>query len=92
MELHFRHSLGQVTYHLDDVSLAHADYMRALQVSNAYPGFSDDPVDGFRHLLSDLTNYAEDFLKGPGEQFTRCAEQAAHLRSLPGFKRLPGSN
>jgi hypothetical protein len=73
LELHFRHSLGLVTYHLGELALAHTDYMRALAARNEYPGFSDDPLDGFRHLLHDLEHYAGDFLAGPGDEFRRCA-------------------
>ena len=40
--------------------------MRLLGVADqaAYPGFSDDPLDGFRHLRSDLERFAEPFLTG----------------------------
>jgi hypothetical protein len=75
LELHFRQSLGLVTYHLGGVSLSHGDYMRALGANNRYPGFSDDPLDGFRHLLHDLEHYARDFLSGPGDEFLRCARE-----------------
>ena len=72
LELHFRHSLGLVTYHVGAMSLRHVDYMRALKARNQYPGFSDDPLDGFRHLLHDLEQYASDFIDGPGDEFARC--------------------
>jgi hypothetical protein len=88
LELHFRHSLGLVTYHLGATSLSHSDYMRALKAKNQYPGFSDDPLDGFRHLLRDLERYAGDFLDGPGDQFAHCAHEAERFNALPGFKRL----
>jgi hypothetical protein len=81
LELHFRHSLG----------LSHADYMRALGVRGAYPGFSQDALDGFRHLLSDLTAQAGGFLAGPKAEFARCVEAAAHRNSISGFKRLSES-
>jgi hypothetical protein len=54
LEVHLRHSLGQVTYGWDGAAIAHADYLRGLGVTGAYPGYSDDPVDGFRHLAQDL--------------------------------------
>lgn len=88
LELHFRHSLGLVTYHVDGTKLSHSDYMHALKAKNQYPGFSDDPLDGFRHLLHDLEQYAGDFLDGPGDQFTNCVREAERLNALPGFKRL----
>src|SRR5579859_7549970 len=51
LELHFRFSLGLVTYHFDSVSLTHEAYMRALlgpRGGNEYPGYSNDPLDAFR--------------------------------------------
>jgi hypothetical protein len=83
LELHFRHSLGLVSYQIGDASLSHVDYMRCLDAHNQYPGFSDDPLDGFRHLLDDLERYGDDFLSGPGDDFLRCAEHpAAGKRSV----------
>src|SRR5688572_17765486 len=59
LELHFRHSLGLVTYKLGSVNASHELMMRALHVQgqNEYPGFSEDPLDGFRHLARDLERY-----------------------------------
>jgi hypothetical protein len=73
--LHFRWSLGLVTYHVRDVFLDHEGYVRALfglskvQGHNSYPGFSTDPLDGFRHLREDLERFGEVFLKGSDEEF-----------------------
>jgi hypothetical protein len=92
LELHFRYSLGLVTYHVSARSLTHVDYMGALKASNQYPGFSDDPLDGFRHLLHDLERHAGDFLDGPGDEFARCAREAERLNAVPGFKRLSESS
>lgn len=66
VELHFRWALGIVNYRIADQSLGHKEYMRLLGVADqaAYPGFSDDPLDGFRHLRSDLERFAEPFLTG----------------------------
>jgi hypothetical protein len=68
--LHFRHSLGIVTYSLADRSMTHQQYMRfaygGLGASH-YPGFSDDPLDAFRHLLLDLEQHGSDFLGGTDE-------------------------
>jgi hypothetical protein len=36
------------------LALSHADYLRGLGATGAYPGYSDDPIDGFRHLALDL--------------------------------------
>ena len=65
LELHFRTSLGVVTYRDGDDIVSHAGYMSHLAVKEAsYPGFSDDPLDGFRHLLFDLERFGDDFLAG----------------------------
>jgi hypothetical protein len=84
LELHFRHSLGLVTYRLGDLMLSHEDYMRAVlqgRGRSAYPGFSEDPLDGFRHLRHDLETLAQDFVSGSGQGFrTAVAWVAAHAR------------
>ena len=91
LEIHFRGSLGLVTYHLGDLSLAHTSYMRALlgkNGGNQYPGFSDDPLDGFRHLRHDLSHFCVDFLSGSGEEFGRYVIKAAEQEKIKGFKAL----
>jgi hypothetical protein len=80
LELHFRYSLGLVTYHIDSFSASHEAYMRELLGNaklNQYPGFSDDPVDGFRHLAHDLAIYGQDFLFGTGDELIRASLQEA---------------
>jgi hypothetical protein len=70
LELHFMYSLGLVAYHIGDVSVSHDAYLRALTKGaggNQYPGFSNDPLDGFRHLAHDLQKFCGDFLSGGGE-------------------------
>lgn len=57
LELHFRFSLGLVTYHVESAALSHEDYMWSVlgkRWASYYPGFSEDPLDGFRHLRRDL--------------------------------------
>jgi hypothetical protein len=91
IEIHFRFSLGLVTYRLGSLLLAHESYMRALlgkNGGNKYPGFSDDPLDGFRHLSYDLSHFCGDFLGGSGEEFARCAVKAAAQEKIKGFKAL----
>lgn len=94
LELHFRWSLGLVTYHVGDVSLKHEDYTRAVagvgkvQGKNAYPGFSEDPLDGFRHLREDLERFGGIFLKGSDDEFKTLRLWAdAHPR-IGGYKDL----
>jgi hypothetical protein len=76
LELHFRHSLGLVHYHIGPHVVAHADYMRhrlGLPGGNAYPAFSQDPLAGFHHLREDLLRFGEDFLLGDGQSLIACA-------------------
>jgi hypothetical protein len=91
LELHFRHSLGMVRYHFGEASMSHQEYMRLLlgkSFASHYPGFSDEPLDAFRHLLLDLQQYASGFLGGSDQELLRCIEDA---RGLPEPKPgLPG--
>lgn len=85
LELHFRYSLGLVTYHLSDYSVSHLSYMRDLlgdSSANKYPGFSDEPLDGFRNLAYDLENFADDFLTGGGEVLIKAAQKEAEYITL----------
>jgi hypothetical protein len=51
-----RHALGEVRYRVDAATLLHEDFARAAvgRGQARYPGFSDDPLDGFRDLATDL--------------------------------------
>ncbi len=92
LELHFRFSLGLVTYHFGKNSLDHESYMRALLGTaggNRYPGFSDNPLTAFDDLAYDLQSFARDFLNGDFEKFTRCVAVAEEWKKTPGFARLP---
>ena len=87
LTLHFRHSLGLVTYHVGELSIDHATYMQVVLGSaggNQYPGFSSDPLDAFRHLAHDLANYCSAFLSGSDEDFEVIACQ-----SVQGRPKLP---
>lgn len=85
IELHFRHSLGLVSYTWDDTVLSHGDYLDGLGIHGSYPGFSDDPLDGFRHLAADLSGPLAEFVTGDQSSFVRVAEVA---KALP-KRRLP---
>src|SRR5438105_8860936 len=53
LEIHFRFSLGVVTYYFEQTSLDHESYTCALLGTNGgnkYPGFSEDPLDAFKGL------------------------------------------
>jgi hypothetical protein len=81
VELYY--SLGPVKYYVGDLWLEHEPYMRAIGVAsgeNAYPGFSHDPLDGFRHLRTDLQRFGHDFLEGDASILIRAASEEAKLR------------
>lgn len=70
LELHFRHSLGLVTYHFGPRSISHDDLMWSVtsgRGGNQYPGFSEDPLQGFRDLAVDLARYGQEFVAGPDD-------------------------
>jgi len=85
IEFHVRHSLGLVTYGWDDLTLSHADYLRGLGASGAYPGYGDDPLDGFRHLALDLAGPLSGFRDADRHGFERGLQAAAQ----PPGRRLP---
>jgi hypothetical protein len=93
LELHFRYSLGLVTYHLDSTqqeSITHDDYMWSVigkAFASKYPDFSDDPLEAFRALRSDLEEYGRDFLDGSDSEFLRHIQRAAELKNKRG--KLP---
>ncbi len=76
LELHVRGGLGIVVYRAPNVVVTHEVLMRAAGNGGrtAYPGFSHDPLDGFRHLRADLEQFGAVFLRGTDDAFT---EQAA---------------
>jgi hypothetical protein len=90
LELHFRHSLGMVAYHLESRSISHEDYMCSVlgkHFASHYPGFSGDPLDAFRDLGLDLKEHGADFLEGSDSVLLHRFDDAlAHVKSRP---RLP---
>ena len=91
LDIHFRFSLGLVTYHMGALAISHESYMRSLLGSrggNKYPGFSDDPLEAFRGLAFDLKTFCSDFLSGPGEEFARCVRIAQEYEKRSGFLRM----
>ena len=75
LELNVRSSLVLVRYHFGDESLAHEDLVRgvraleAISTEGQYPGFSTDPMAGFRHLRHDLDRFGAIFLRGGAKAF-----------------------
>ena len=78
LELHFRWSLGLVTYHVGAQALGHEAYLRALGIrpgDHRYPGFSDDPLEGFRHLVHDVGAFMSEFVTGDAATLRRAAPE-----------------
>lgn len=75
LELHVHSSLALVRYHFGDTSLAHDDLVRGVRALEAiaaegqYPGFSNDPMAGFRHLRHDLELFGDIFLRSGAKAF-----------------------
>lgn len=71
IELHFRWSLGLVSYKAGNTVLGHEDYINLLDKhgQNKYPNFSDEPNDAFKCLKSDLENLLKDFAENNAVQF-----------------------
>jgi hypothetical protein len=91
LDLHFRYSLGLVTYHIGALSLAHNDYMRALlgrSGASHYPSFSEEPLAAFVALRQDLVEYCSDFLSGDGGEFQQCVLRHRQYESLSGIQKI----
>jgi hypothetical protein len=75
LELHVRSSLGLVRYHFGEQSLSHEELVRGVRAleriaeEGEYPGFSDDPMAGFRHFRHDLDLFGDVFLRGGAKAF-----------------------
>jgi hypothetical protein len=84
IELHARWALGIVNYGWGDQVFDHRHVVGALAVSASYPGFSDDPLDGFRHLADDLGGPLSEIL-GPENWrvLERATEWTRPRRVLP---------
>ena len=92
LEMHYRFSLGLVTYHFEEICIDHESYMRVVLGSkggNKYPGFSDDPLQAFRDLAYDMQNFGSAFLEGDLKRFASYATAAGKWRKIPGIVRLP---
>lgn len=83
IEFSFRYSLGMVVYRWGGEVYDHRHVVGALGVTASYPGFSTDPLDGFRHLASDLAGpLAPVLVMDP-------ADTLARLREWHPVARLP---
>ena len=74
VELHFRHAVGMVRWHIGDTSASHGAYMEALGRSASYPQSQDDEMEGFRCLARDFSLIRTDFIEGDGGVLATVAE------------------
>jgi len=89
LELGFRWSLGPVIYRIGTASVSHEALMRysGHHADAAYPGYSTDLLDAFRHLASDLQKFGGDFMFGDGATIIA----AGKVPYVGGFGALPDS-
>ena len=91
LELHVRSALGIVVYRAAGVTILHEALMRGVAANErpSYPGFSEDPLDGFRHLRADLDRFGDSFLRGSDQDFAEAAARGDALSaSRRGFRSL----
>ena len=91
IEFSVRDSLGLVTYSASGRHASHEHVMRLLAPpgSAQYPGFSKNPMDGFRHLATDLRQFGFAFLQLPLAEFeAACAK--AEAEAPRGWAALEG--
>ncbi len=75
LELQVRSSLTLVRYHFDDYVISHEELVHGVRGTeriagpSEYPGFSEDPLAGFRHLRADLERFGAVFLTGGAKAF-----------------------
>ena len=84
-----RYSLGLVAYSFGDQVVSHEDYLRFIEATGNYPGFSQRIIDGFVHLKADLEEYFETFLSGTDSQLERLFVEITKNPPKKGFEALP---
>src|SRR5712664_77808 len=91
LEFSVRHALGEVRYRVVAATLLHEDFARAAvgRGQARYPGFSDDPLDGFRDLATDLVRFGSVFLAGTTAEFAALVTKAERTCPPRGFAALP---
>lgn len=90
LDFSVRRALGEVVYSVGDTAIAHEELMRVIAGPRRaqYPGFSDDPLDGFRHLRDDLELHGNAFFRTVDDDFHAFAERAARTKPPSGIGRL----
>lgn len=82
LHLSLRYSLGLVVYQFEGETIGHEYLMWAStgkRRASQYPGTSDDPLDGFRHLRADLEQHAAVFISGSDTELSRLFQEARKL-------------
>src|SRR2546428_13062854 len=76
---------------VDAATLLHEDFARAAvgRGQARYPGFSDDPLDGFRDLATDLVRFGSVFLAGTTAEFAALVTKAERTVRRAGLPRSP---
>ena len=92
LELHFRYSLGLVSYQIGNIKIDHSDYITAQNGKGSYPGFTSEPIDAFKHLADDLRKYGEPFLKEDSTKFKELEKILKTNPPITGFKALSSKN
>ena len=88
LELHFRYSLGWVSYQIGAHKINHVDYITAQGGKGRYPGFSKKPIDAFRNLADDLRKYGALFFNKETAPFEDLAKELKANPPIKGFKAL----
>jgi hypothetical protein len=90
LEFSTRDNLGEVVYRVSERALAHEDFMRAVGArgKHQYPGFSDDPLDGFRWLAADIAHFGTVFVTGTDADLEAIIAEAERTRPPKGLAAL----
>lgn len=86
-----RHALGEVRYRVDAATLLHEDFARAAvgRGQARYLGFSDDPLDGFRDLATDLVRSGLSSSPAPPRSLQRLSRKLSVPVRRAGLPRSP---
>lgn len=87
VSLSFRYSLGCIEYTVGKVTMTHEQYLKGIGEKGQYPGFPDNPIDGFSHLASDIVAFGSAFFTSNESDFAEILNDAIrHTRS--GFSAI----
>ena len=83
-----------MTYHVGDANLRHEDLTRAIAATQQvqepaeYPGFSDQPIDGFRHLRAHLARFGRVFTQARQRSSGSWSRGFGSIRDPPDSQRF----